>query len=102
MNGSLMAVAICSLTAANVGFSHWYPLIYFPFLFVGECVDWWIPYFSPSFAKARKIWDYDSRYSRTIKWIRHVPGRRTPDANHTTLHFITLIAWVFVLLDRLS
>ena len=67
INGILMGTGLACLLFGNSGFSHWYPLIYYPLLLVGECVDWWIPYLSPSFADARKIWDYDSHFSRTLK-----------------------------------
>ena len=57
INGILMGVGLYCLMKENVGFYHSFPLIYYPILFVGECLDWWLPYFSPSFARARKIWD---------------------------------------------
>jgi len=101
-NGLLMGTGAICLMAGNSGFSHWYPLIYYPFLFVGECVDWWIPYFSEGFAKARKVWDYDSKYGRTLKFIPHKAGKRTPDANHTLLHLATVFTIVAVFLDRYS
>ena len=101
-NGVLMGTGAFCLMAGNSGFSHWYPLIYYPFLFVGECVDWWIPYFSEAFAKARRIWDYDSKYGRTFKLIPHRPGHRTPDANHTVLHLATVLTIVVIYLDRLG
>ena len=90
------------LLCGNAGFSHWYPLAYFPFLLLGECVDWWIPYFSESFAKKRKIWDYESRFGRTTKLIPHRPGKRTPDANHIILHSLTILATIIVYFDRLT
>ncbi len=101
-NGLLMGTGLVCLIVGNSGFSHWYPLIYYPFLFVGECMDWWIPYFSESFAQARKIWDYDAKYGRTLKWIAHEQGRRTPDANHMVLHLGTVLTIVMVYLDRLK
>lgn len=102
INGLLMGTALLCLINGNHGFSHWYPLIYFPFLLVGECVDWWIPYFSESFARSRKIWDYDAHFARTLKLIPHKPGKRTPDANHIVLHALTVITCVAVYLDRLA
>jgi len=101
-NGLLMGTGAVCLMTGNSGFSHWYPLVYYPFLFLGECVDWWIPYFSASFAKARKIWDYDSKYGRTLKLLPHKPGQRTPDANHTVLHLATVATMIIVFFDRLS
>jgi hypothetical protein len=101
VNGALMGIGFLCLYGGNSGFNHWYPLIYYPFLFVGECMDWWIPYFSPSFANVRKIWDYEAHFSRTLKILPHGPGKRTPDANHTVLHLITLITVVVVYLERL-
>jgi hypothetical protein len=102
LNGLLMGTGLICLIVGNSGFTHWYPLIYYPFLFVGECVDWWIPYFSPTFAKARKIWDYESRYARTFKFLPHQAAQRTPDANHTVLHLATVATIVIVYLDRLT
>jgi hypothetical protein len=102
INGVLMGVGIACLAAGNAGFTHWYPLVYYPLLFVGECVDWWIPYLSPGFARARRIWDYEERFGRTVKLIPHRPGRRTPDANHTILHALTVAAIVAVYVDRLG
>jgi hypothetical protein len=102
INGLLMGTAVLCLCLGHSGFNRWYPLIYYPFLFVGECVDWWIPYFSPAFASARKIWDYDAHFSRTLKLIPHKPGRRTPDTNHIVLHTMTIITLVIVYMDRLS
>lgn len=101
INGLLMGTGLLCLLNKNAGFAHWYPLIYFPFLFIGECVDWWIPYFSESFAKKRKIWDYDAKFSRTFKLIPHAPGKRTPDANHTVLHLLTIITVIFIFMERL-
>ena len=101
INGLLMGTGLTCLVVGNSGFSHWYPLVYYPFLFVGECVDWWIPYFSESFAKSRKIWDYDAHFSRTLKFISHKPGVRTPDANHTVLHLFTVATIVVVYIERL-
>ena len=100
INGLLMGMGFLCLLQANTGFAHWYPLFYYPFLLLGECVDWWIPYFSQAFAEGRKIWDYDSHFSRTFKLIPHRPGKRTPDANHIVLHSLTLITLLVVYLDR--
>ena len=99
-NGVLMGTGLVCLIIGHAGFTHWYPLIYYPFLFVGECVDWWIPYFSESFARGRKIWDYEARYARTVKFIPHKPGKRTPDANHTVLHIATVLTIMAVYLAR--
>jgi hypothetical protein len=101
-NGLFMLIAVCCLATGNVGFSHWYPLIYFPILLLGECVDWWIPFFSETFAEKRKIWDYESKFERTLKFIPHKPGKRTPDANHTVLHLLTVFTLIVVFIDRLS
>ena len=101
-NGVLMGTGLFCLIAGNSGFFHWYPLVYYPFLFVGECMDWWLPFFSESFAKARKIWDYEAKYGRTLKLIPHQAGKRTPDANHTVLHLATVITIIAVYWDRLS
>ncbi len=100
-NGLLMGMALICVLVRNSGFPHWYPLCYFPFLLFGECMDWWIPYFSEPFAKARKSLDYDAKFSRTLKLIPHKPGKRTPDANHIVLHFLTLLTTVAVYCDRL-
>lgn len=102
INGLLMSVGVACLASGNSGFLHFYPLVYYPLLFVGECVDWWIPFFSPSFANARKIWDYESHFSRTLKLIPHRPGKRTPDANHTVLHILTIATIVVVYMERLG
>jgi hypothetical protein len=97
-----MGTGAACLMLSGTGFARWYPLVYYPFLFVGECVDWWIPYFSPAFAQARKVWDYDAHFPRTLKLIPHVPGKRTPDANHTVLHVLTVVTLVIVYLERLA
>jgi hypothetical protein len=102
VNGILMGMAVLCLTRPNEGFAHWYPICYFPFLLFGECVDWWIPYFSESFAKNRKIWDYEAHFSRTIKLIPHRPGKRTPDANHIVLHVFTVVTTIAAFTDRLT
>ena len=99
-NGVLMGIGLLCLMARNSGFAHWYPLVYYPFLLFGECMDWWIPCFSEPFARARKIWDYDEKYSRTLKLIPHQPGKRTPDANHTVLHLATVLTVLAVYLAR--
>jgi hypothetical protein len=44
-NGLLMGTGLVCVLVGKAGFSHWYPLIYYPFLLMGECIDWWIPYF---------------------------------------------------------
>lgn len=100
INGLLMGIGVVCLVVGNGEFCRTYPLIYYPLLFVGECVDWWIPYFSPAFAKARKIWDYDTHFSRTIKLIPHTPGKRTPDANHIVLHIMTIVTLIVVYWER--
>jgi hypothetical protein len=46
--------------------------------------------FSDSFANARKIWDYEAKYSRILKLIPHRTGKRTPDADHSVLHLATV------------
>jgi hypothetical protein len=101
VNGATMGTGLVCLIVGETGFAHWYPLIYYPLLFVGECVDWWIPYLSPAFAKARKAWDYDSHFARTVKLIPHRPGKRTPDANHIVLHAMTVVTIAVVYADRL-
>ncbi len=102
INGILMGTSLACLFIGNSGFFHWYPVIYFPILLLGECFDWWLPYFSESFGQARKIWDYDAHFSHTAKWIPHRPGKRTPDANHIVLHLLTLITAITIYLDRLQ
>lgn len=99
-NGVLMSIGMICLIINNSNFTYWYPLIYYPFLFMGECIDWWIPYFSESFAKARKIWDYEKRFARTFKLIPHIKGKRTPDANHIVLHFLTVLTVICVYIYR--
>ncbi len=101
INGLLMGLAAACVTTGGTGFRHYYPLVYYPFLFAGECVDWWIPYLSPAFARSRKIWDYDAHFSRTLKLLPHHPGKRTPDANHTVLHLMTAVTLVVVYGERL-
>jgi hypothetical protein len=98
-NGVLMGTGLICLILSNSGFSRWYPILYYPFLFVGECFDWWIPYFSESFAKSRRIWNYEAHFARTVKWIPHRPGKRTPDANHIVLHLLTIITILMVYLN---
>ena len=93
--------ALC-VFAGNDGFMHWYPLIYYPFLLLGECLDWWFPYLSPAFAKARNAWDYEAKFSRTTKLLAHQPGRRTPDANHIVLHLLSIVTAVIVYYDRFT
>ena len=102
VNGALMGTGLICLILSNSAFSRWYPIFYYPILFMGECFDWWIPYFSESFAKARKIWNYEARFARTIKWIPHQPGKRTPDANHIALHLLTIVTILLVYLERFS
>jgi hypothetical protein len=101
-NGLMMGTGVICLAMGNIGFCHYYPLIYYPFLFLGEFIQWWIPYFSPSFAKARVNFDYDKLFARTIKLIPHQPGKRTPDGNHIVLHVLTLITILLVYLERLG
>jgi hypothetical protein len=98
-NGVLMGVGFVCLLARNSGFAHWYPLCYYPFLLFGECMDWWVPYFSDSFAKARGI-DYEAKFSRTFKLIPRKANKRTPDANHILLHLLTVLTTVAVYWNR--
>lgn len=102
INGFLMGTAASCLVLGNSGFFHYYPLVFYPFLFIGEWADWWIPYFVPSFGKARNIWDYEAHFARTVKLIPHRQGKRTPDANHTVLHFMTVVTIVVVFFARLG
>ena len=99
-NGVLMGAAFACILMGNSGFTHWYPLCYYPFLLFGECMDWWVPYFSDSFAKARGL-DYEAKFARTLKLIPHKDGRRTPDANHIVLHVLTLVTAIGVYWNRL-
>ena len=101
-NGILMGLGVFCLFQNNAGFYHYYPLIYYPFLFSGEFFQWWMPYFSKEFAKSKFNFEYEKRFSRTLKLIPHQAGKRTPDANHTILHLLTLIAIVVVFADRLG
>ncbi len=64
-------------------------------------MQWWVPYFFPQFAQSKVNFDYDAKFSRTVKLIPQHPGRRTPDANHTVLHLLTLCVLVLVFIDRL-
>ena len=98
-NGLLMGVGLACLLVRNSGFTHWYPLCYYPFLLFGECIDWWVPYFSDSFAKARGL-DYETKFSGTFKLIPHKADKRTPDANHILLHLLTLVTTVGVYWSR--
>jgi hypothetical protein len=101
-NFMLMGLGVMCLISGNTGFFHWYPLIYYPFLFTGECMQWWLPYFSEKFAQSKVNFDYERLFGRTIKLIPHQPGKRTPDANHIVLHFLTVITIILVYLDRLQ
>lgn len=98
INGVLMFIGVLSILATKK-ILYWYALFYYPMLFVGECVDWWIPFFSKSFAIKRKIWDYEKHFGHTLKIIPHIPGKHTPDANHIVLHIITIITIIAVYLD---
>jgi hypothetical protein len=55
-----------------------------------------------SYAEKRKIWDYDTHFSRTIKLIPHTAGKRTPDANHIVLHLLTFLTIFAVYFSRLG
>ena len=101
-NGILMGLGALCLIVKNTGFFHYYPLIYYAFLFTGECFQWWVPYFSDKFAKTRVNFDYERLFSRTTKLIPHKAGKRTPDANHIVLHLITVITIILVYLERLG
>jgi len=101
-NGLLMGTGALCVIMGNSGFFHWYPLIYYPFLFSGECFQWWLPYFSEKFAQSKANFDYDALFSRTTKLIPHKPGKRTPDANHIVLHLMTVVTIVLVYIDRLG
>jgi hypothetical protein len=100
-NGVMMGVGLACILGGNSGFTHWYPLYYYPFLIFGECMDWWFPYFSDSFARVRGL-DYETKFSRTLKLIPHKAGKRTPDANHILLHLLTLVTTVAVYCNRLK
>jgi hypothetical protein len=100
-NFLLMGLGVFCLTQNNTGFFCYYPLIYYPFLFTGECLQWWLPYFSVEFAKSKTNFDYERLFSRTTKLSAHKPGRRTPDANHIVLHLITIMTIILVYMDRL-
>jgi hypothetical protein len=101
-NGLLMGTGFVCLLHANTGFYHYYPLIYYPFLLSGEFFQWWLPFLSGSFSKSKVNFDYEKRYSRTTKFIPQKSGTRTPDANHTVLHLLTLATTVLVYIVRLS
>ncbi len=101
-NGLVMGSGVLFLLQGYTGGYKYYPLIYYPFLLTGEIFQWWLPYFSPGFAKSKHNFDYGSRYSRTLKWLPHCAGERTPDANHTVLHLLTMITVVLVFADYLS
>jgi hypothetical protein len=100
-NGLLMGLGVLCLVQGNAGFFHYFPLIYYPFLFTGECFQWWLPYFSDEFAKRKVNFDYEKLFSRTTKLIPHKIGKRTPDANHIVLHLITIITIILVYWERL-
>ena len=101
-NGLLMGTGALSIIIGNSSFFHYYPLIYYPFLFSGELFQWWLPYFSEKFAQSKVNFDYDALFSRTTKLIPHKQGKRTPDANHIVLHFITVVTIALVYIDRLG
>jgi hypothetical protein len=100
-NGLLMGLGALCLIMGNTGFFHWYPLIYYPFLFSGECFQWWLPYFSEKFSASNINFDYERLFARTTKLIPYKTGKRTPDANHIVLHLITVVTVILVYLDRL-
>jgi hypothetical protein len=101
-NGLLMGTGTLCMIVGNSGFFHYYPLIYYPFLFTGECFQWWLPYLSEKFAQSKVNFDYEALFARTTKLIPHKPGKRTPDANHIVLHLMTVVTIVLVYLDRLG
>jgi len=101
-NGLLMGCGAVCLIIGNTGFCHYYPLIYYPFLLCGETIQWWIPYFSAKFAQSKVNFDYERLFGRTTKLIAHKQGKRTPDASHIVLHFITVITVILVYLERLG
>ena len=101
-NGLLMGTGLVCLMISNKGFPHYYPLIYYPFLFTGEIFQWWLPYFSEHFAKSQVNFEYERLYSSTTKLLKHYEGKRTPDANHSLLHLITVAAVIFVFIDRMN
>ena len=100
-NGLLTGTGAFCLIMGNSGFCHYYPLFYYPFLLSGEIFQWWLPYFSAKFAEKQVNFEYESRFSDTTKFIKHYPGKRTPDANHTVLHLLTVLTVVLVFIDRL-
>jgi hypothetical protein len=101
-NGLVMGLGVLSLVKGDTGFYKYYPLAYYPFLLTGEFFQWWLPYFSTSFAKSKYNFDYEPRYSRTFKFLPHQSGKRTPDANHMILHFLTLVTVILVYLNFFS
>ena len=101
-NGLLMGTGALCIILDNSGFFHYYPLIYYPFLFSGELFQWWLPYFSDKFAQSKVNFDYEHLFGRTTKLIPHKPGKRTPDANHIVLHLMTVLTIGLVYLDRLG
>ena len=101
-NGLLMGAGTSCVILGNKGFFHYYPLIYYPFLFSGELFQWWLPYFSEKFAQSKVNFDYEHLFGRTTELIPHKTGKRTPDANHIVLHLMTVLTIVVVYLDRLG
>ena len=101
-NGLLMGLGFVCMIHANTGFYHYYPLIYYPFLLSGEFFQWWLPFISADFSKSKVNFEYEERYSRTVKFIPHKAGKRTPDANHTVLHLLTIVTTILVYVDRLG
>ena len=79
-NGLLMGIGILCLFHSHTGGYKYYPLIYYPFLLSGEFMQWRLPYFSAEFAKSKHNFNYEARYSRTIKWLPYKAGkeRQTP------------------------
>ena len=98
-NGTLMGLGVLSLFHGYTDGFKYYPLVYYPFLLTGEFFQWWLPYFSDNFAKSKYNFDYEPRYSRTLKFLPHEAGKRTPDANHTVLHLYTLVVLVLVFIN---
>ncbi len=100
-NGLLMGIAFICVICKNTGFYHYYPLIYYPFLLSGEFFQWWAPFLSKDFSKSKVNFDYEKRYSRTIKMFSVEENDRVPDANHIVLHIITIFTTLLVFADRL-
>jgi hypothetical protein len=98
VNGITMGLAVICLFSNKPGFSHHYPLVFFPLLLLGEALSWWVPFVFPS-ERHRKL--YDSHFSRTFKFFS-VAGKPTPDANHVVLHLLTVFSAIVVYVQRLG